>query len=356
MITVENTEIRNYFLNCSTDKLLEYINEIKNALKLFSDNHSIIPNRLVQKTPKEGVLHFYMPVIDDTYSGLKTLTHNEKSNKGFIGSIIVEDSSNGKIEGILDAKEVTGIRTAMASCIPILPHLSNYISHLDGNINIVVFGSGLQAFWHIYIVIKLFYPTSNFSYPDLKCINVTVLYRNRKMQLDELQDCLSDCPFELKFEQYNWENLSALQSTIDDANIIFGCVPSRCPVLYYKHLLPKTGSQLVDQYTYISLIGSYTPGMRECDNTLIQRFQALDAPIIVDSKSHSLGESGELIASNVKKNQLIEIGKLHENLELPKIAIANGHRKITLCKLVGLAIMDIAFAKKYIHGLKNSQN
>lgn len=68
---------------------------------------------------------------------------------------------------------------------------------------------------------------------------------------------------------------------------------------------------------------------------------------MVDSKEHTLLEAGELIDSNVQPHQLQEIGLLEKD-KLQTIRCEMNNRTITLCKIVGLSIMDICVAKKLL--------
>lgn len=91
--------------------------------------------------------------------------------------------------------------------------------------------------------------------------------------------------------------------------------------------------------------------MHECDKDLVDLFKFNDenVRILVDSREHTLLESGELIDSEINPNNVIEIGEL----DLIKDIVLDLHgksskRTITLCKIVGLAVMDVAFAKKFL--------
>ena len=291
-----------------------------------------------------------MPVIDDFYSGMKSLTYNPNNKKGFVGTIMITDPNDGTLKGLLDAKEITGVRTAMMSCIAILNHLSEYINTGDRSLNVTLFGTGLQAFWHVFILLRLYSP----SCLDVKVVNINVLYRSNELDVTELKHYLEDFPCPINISQRNWDD-TGVPIIVSTSNIIFGCTPTDRPHLFYKDLLFSSddmeGEIELDRKTYISLIGSYKPEMHECDGLLIQKFLYSDVKIIVDSKTHTLLEAGELISSGVKAEHLIELGQLDTSRydSLPLLTtMENVHKKITLCKVVGLAILDIALAKKYL--------
>ncbi|CCE62032.1 hypothetical protein TPHA_0B03620 [Tetrapisispora phaffii CBS 4417] len=336
MRIVTDKQIRDFFLQLDSNSIQGYIIELHKSLQYFSNDNSIIPNRIVKSIPQSDVTHIYMPVISDLYSGLKNLVYNPSNGNGFVGTILIDDSMDGSLRGVLDAKEITGIRTAMASCIPLLNHLQDYINDDAQTLNVTVFGTGLQSFWHIFILIKL-YEQSKL----LKCINLTILFRNQELQLDSLLSNLENSTITLNIMQKNWnDNISDI---ITSSNIIFGCVPSTTPHLLYEDIMKN---QKNGQCTYISLIGSYKPEMHECDSDLIDKFTSQNVKIIVDSIGHTLIEAGELIQSHVKGSQLLEIGQLSKS-NSPVLEIHQ--KKVTICKIVGLAIMDIAVANKYLN-------
>lgn len=164
------------------------------------------------------------------------------------------------------------------------------------------------------------------------------------MNLTQFDEMLDD--INLTFNQIPLSDTQSVSSAISKSHVIFGCVPSLEPNLTYD-LLADINSQVT--HTYVSLIGSYKPEMHECDSKLVNEFKAQKVPILVDSKEHTLLESGELIDASVKEDELIEIGHLTESLK--PITLKENGRTVSLCKIVGLAIMDLCIAKKFLEGM-----
>lgn len=333
---VEDVEVEEIFSNAQASTFLLFLEELAVALQRYSDNPSIIPPRIVGNTPSGSTLHMYMPVIDDVYSGVKTLGYNASSGLGFVGSINVTDAESGVLYGTLQAKQITAIRTALASCIGLSSQLQKF-EHTDV-INCTVFGSGLQAFWHIVCCASLFSGSG-------KRFNVTILYRTWEMDLDQLETihALNESFMQMSFNQVKLSDSVLKSRAVADSHVIFGCIPSETPNLLYRDLAEV---ETKVSHTYISLIGSYKPSMHECDQALIEQFQRQKIPILVDSKEHCLLEAGELIARDVKEDQLQEIGHLSRK-PLQAIRCEN-NRSISLCKIVGLSIMDICVGKKLL--------
>lgn len=338
---VEDAEVEDFFAHAQASTFLTFLEELKIALKRYSDNPSIIPPRIVGYTPSGSTLHMYMPVIDDVYSGAKSLGYNARSHMGFVGSINITDAESGALCGAFQAKQITAIRTALVSCIGLSSQLELFKE--AEVITCSVFGSGLQAFWHIVCCVRLFYGKSS-------KLNVNVLYRSNEMDLKPFETIFAanETKMEITFNQIKLSDSLQIRRAMADSHVIFGCLPSESPNLTYKDL---ANVETNVKHTYISLIGSFKPHMHECDQRLIEEFQNQGIPILVDSKEHCLLEAGELIDSGVKENQLQEIGHLEKPLEA--IECMENNRTISLCKIVGLAIMDISVGKKLLE-LSNS--
>ncbi|QLL34293.1 hypothetical protein HG536_0G01520 [Torulaspora globosa] len=339
---VEDAEVEEFFSHAQASTFLSFLEELRVALERYSANPSIIPPRIVGNIPSGSTLHMYMPVIDDVYSGVKTLGYNASSHLGFVGSINITDAESGMLYGTLQAKQITAIRTALASCVGLSSQLDKFED--TDVINCTVFGSGLQAFWHIVCCVSLFSGSG-------KRFNVTILYRTREMDVKQFENicAVNESIMQLTFNQVKLSDNVLKSRAVADSHVIFGCIPSEAPNLLYRDLADV---ETKVSHTYISLIGSFKPLMHECDQALIEEFQRQKIRILVDSKEHCLLEAGELIDCDVKEDQLQEIGHLSRK-PLQAIRCGQNNRKISLCKIVGLSIMDICVGKKLLE-LSNS--
>ncbi|KAH3900435.1 uncharacterized protein SCODWIG_03029 [Saccharomycodes ludwigii] len=332
--TINTSLLETHLLNLTKEKLIEYLICLEDALLKYSESPSIIPPRIVETTKKNKNTLFFMPVVDDTFSGIKILHNNSAKNSGFNGSILLIDPNQGSVKYILEAGVITGFRTALASCIGLYREYITSLTEKKDTFVISVFGTGSQAFWHILLSCKLL--------QDL-CdkIIIQVFYRNSKLNCEEkIKEILNSSGTgnaKIQFVHHKLED----SFKIHCSDVIFGCLPSTEPNILYKYLESENDSML-----YISLIGSYKHFMKECDDHLINYVLVESAgKIIVDSKEHTLLEAGELI--NVRKDQLVEIGQL-KTCDKKEILGNPKKRKIILCKIVGLAIMDVAVSKKIV--------
>ncbi|SCV03980.1 LANO_0G07426g1_1 [Lachancea nothofagi CBS 11611] len=325
---IQDSQVQQHFLNASREQLIAYIDQLQSALRRYSSNPVIIPPRIVSSTPDGTSTFLIMPVVDDVYCGVKSLGFSSTSGQGFVGAVVVTDSKSGSLVGVVQAKQLTAVRTAMSSCIGLRD-----LSLFGPSVKITVFGTGLQAFWHLYICCKLL---------QGKSITATIVYRSSPMDTTSLQAHLPD----LTIGQVSLSDKNAVPQLVGQSDIIFGCVPSTDPTILQEHFQNFSGPG----YTYISLIGSYKSHMHECDTPLVELFKTQDTKILVDSIEHTLLESGELIDAEVKPTHLLELGQLTPNTPVPKTQCGN-NRKITLCKIVGLAIMDISMAQALLTDL-----
>ncbi|SCU96675.1 LAFA_0G07514g1_1 [Lachancea sp. 'fantastica'] len=320
---LSNSQIRDFLLKASRQQWINYIGQLHCALKRYSNNPSIVPPRTVEPTPDGSCIHFVMPVLDDVYCGVKTMGYNATAGTGFDGSVIVTDPKSGILKGVAEVKVVTGVRTAMSSCIGLLRQLPLF----GQSVKVTVFGTGLQAFWHAYICSKLL---------EGKKVTINFAYRSKPMDTSLLQKYAAG----VDLLQVPLSDHAGISKLVSQSDIIFGCIPSTSPAILKKDLdTPSTPN-----YTYISLIGSYKSHMHECDTALIDEFKGQNAKILVDSIEHTLAESGELIDAHTEPHHLLELGQLDDSTPMPATQI-NEHKKVTLCKIVGLAVMDVSTAQ-----------
>lgn len=324
---VEEQDVRSFFLNLESSQYVSFLFELHGALKRYSDDSSIVPPRTKCTVKGSEAVHLFMPVADKDICGIKTLGYNPNSGMGFVGAVNVIDAETGRLEGVVDAKQLTGVRTALSSNIGL--YINKEIFASDKELNVTVFGSGLQAFWHLFVCAKLF--------PD-KNINVRIVYRANQLDVNEL---VQYCTNIVDICQVQISDLNAVSSICGNSHVVYGTIPSSSPSIKGDYFQSGQTSS-----TYISLIGSYQPHMHECDEQLIAPFLKGGKKILVDSKEHTLIESGELIDSKVHESQLIEIGELSSPGDY--LDTGFGSRSVMLCKIVGLAIMDVVTAKRVL--------
>ncbi|KAI1628295.1 ornithine cyclodeaminase [Exophiala viscosa] len=261
-------------------------------------------------TTKLGNTSLFMPTSITTTTGVKVVTLSSGGLKGAINLF----TPDGVLLGVLNAAEVTAFRTSLAVMIP-------FVRYPHPKTNMVVFGAGRQAEWHVKLALLL---------GPVK--HVTIVNRGPPRRMEQLFATLQQKYPDVRFEvllksapDYD----SRLQKCLQDSDFICGCTPATEPHFPASHLDSKP--------RYISLIGSYKPVMQEVDSETLLSGQH----IYCDTKEGCLAESGELIRAKVTEDQLIELGELLDDKSLTP----NGN---LVFKCVGLGIMDLVMAGELI--------
>ncbi|KAF8001864.1 hypothetical protein HF325_002829 [Metschnikowia pulcherrima] len=314
-----------------------YIPLLVSGLEMFEQYPDAVPERTVRQstTTNSDTTHLFMPCILPETVGVKVVSggpSNSRKKLGFQGSVSVLNEYTGELDAVINAKTLTAFRTALASCVSLVkvfcPDLENK------NLNLVlVFGAGPQAFWHVILVTRL--------YPALS--NVNIISRSK----DSAQALVRDLErfVTLKLTAFSSEqDLNDLKQVVRKSSIIFGCTPSTDAIIKEEYI-----NKDAQKTKFISLIGSYKPHMIELDLDFINKYYSgQETKVIVDSKSHCLAESGELIQGKISESQLVSITEFHHDSEKDRqstLREVKSDSGVILQKLVGLSVMDIVVAK-----------
>ncbi|KEF52447.1 uncharacterized protein A1O9_11688 [Exophiala aquamarina CBS 119918] len=265
-----------------------------------------------------GNTTLFMPSSVTTSTGIKVVT---VPTKGLLKGSINVFAPDGELEGVLNAAEITAFRTSLAVMIP-------FNLYPNDKANIIVFGAGRQAEWHIKLALVL---------ADIT--HITVVNRSgpgRTVQLfEELRTKYPTVKFDVLTKEGEPDYDALLVARLKDARVIFCCTPS---------VVPHFPSSYLDSTTprFISLIGSYKPHMQEIDAATLLSGDR----IYVDTKEGCLAEAGELIMANVKEEQLLEIGDLDKDL------VTLEDKGTVVFKCVGFGVMDVFMASKLLRMAK----
>jgi ornithine cyclodeaminase/alanine dehydrogenase-like protein (mu-crystallin family) len=244
------------------------------------------------------------------------------------GSLTLFDRS-GAPRALLNAEEITAFRTALASTMLFKKRQNVH--------DVVVFGAGKQAYWHIRLALLL-------RGPDIHHLNIINRDFERVHQLlsklySPHQDNHQWNADELHVPQYRAGNDTdlahpkiqiltpghgeydrLLKTTIRSSSVIFFTTPSLTPLFPAPYLTNPEGRK---KGRYLAAIGSYKPHMVEIHPDIIKqnvqpehshRHFHKHAPqggaIIVDSVEACLKEAGEVIQAGLGPNEVVEIGEL----------------------------------------------
>lgn len=244
------------------------------------------------------------------------------------GSLTLLDKS-GATRALINAEEITAFRTALASMI--------LLGRRDNVHDLVVFGAGKQAYWHIRLALLL-------RGSDIHHLNIVNRDFNRVHQLLEQLYNPHEQPSPWSAEEtftptYRKEAIDSdlprpkiqiltpnhgeydrlLKSTIRASSVIFCTTPSDKPLFPAAFLTNAEGRK---KGRYIAAIGSYKPHMVEIHPDIIKQNVAPDhgrhfhkhamqgGAIVVDSVEACLKEAGEIIQAGLSPTEVVEIGEL----------------------------------------------
>jgi ornithine cyclodeaminase len=215
--------------------------------------------------------------------------------------VIVLDPQTGQPRALIEGDSLTAIRTGATGGLA-----SELLARRNAK-TVALFGAGVQARAQLQGVITV-----------------------RSITRINLLDLSLSASQKLADEIATWEQAPAVnlvsnsKEAIQDADIIITATTSSKPV-FDGHGL-KAG-------THITGVGSYTPQMREVDETTVQR-----ARIVVDSRQACLAEAGDLIIPKATVDA--ELGEIINGIKPGR----HSDEEITFFKTVGVAVEDAAAA------------
>lgn len=244
--------------------------------------------------------------------------------------------------GVLNAAEITAFRTALGSML--------LYRHRRKTENVVVFGAGAQARWHVRLALLL---------RGDEVRRVTVVNRSR-VRAEELVAGLrgTGVPAHVTLEVFEEEEdqREGLRERVEDADVIFTGVPSTSPLFPAEWLMSEKAR---GRGRYVAAIGSYRLDMQELDPELLKEMTTpsglfhevvWNRKVAVDSAEGCLVEAGELVKAGIGREGMLEVGKIAEmraggSLEGLEEWLREG---FVVYKSVGVGIMDIAIGSKLL--------
>lgn len=338
MLVLRERDVSTLLSDLSHQQGRRLLESLHNVLREFSRSREIAPEeRMIHQPEREviatklGSTTLFMPSSLTTTTGIKVVTISPKGLRGSINVFAPE----GELLGVLNAAEVTAFRTSLAVMIP-------YVRYPHAKTNVVVFGAGRQAEWHVKLALLLRDSDSDSdNIKQITVVNRSNLPRRMEELFKDMGKIYPGVTFRVLLKtapDYDAE----LRNTLADSEVIFCCTPASTPHFPHSYLLDDAKPTP----RFISLIGSYKPFMQEIDSqTLLSGGDC----IYVDTKEGCLAEAGELIKANVTADQLVEIGELQDDAPLRTKA------KNVIFKCVGLGIMDIVMARELLAMAKEKQ-
>lgn len=344
------SDISQIFRKLPPSQLSGFVQALEQALIDYScqDGASYQSERGVVTRPG-GQVSLFMPSTTADMIGVKVVgvrpsdktpvvKPGQKLEPG-LKSVLTLCDAQGQAIGVLNAAGLTAFRTSLGSML-----LFRSRTTVE---NIVVFGAGAQAHWHIRLAALL-------RGQDIR--KITIVNRSAA-RTDELINDLRDpeiaLPAHISLEAFDKASTGegALEALVVDADAIFCTTPSTQPLFPASFL---TSSEAQKKSRYISAIGSYRLDMQEIDPVLLQNATdpTISHPfpsykggaIAVDSIEGCSKEAGELVKAEVPVDRILEVGKiLHQQSASPDNEVSQWLQNgFVIYKSVGIGVMDIA--------------
>lgn len=305
----------------------ECITVMENIFIQLEEDQAFNPLRSAMLIPGENGLLSMMPgyVNKQDIMGIKSVSvYPENANIGLEshqGSVTLFNALNGTPLAIMDAGQITAIRTAAVS------GLATRILAKKNSKILAILGSGIQARTHIEAMTTIL---------NLEEIRVWSKNKKNAKRLVEEQRKKYAIPFR-PFDTVN--------EAIYNADIICTTTAAVEPILQGKYLM---------QGVHINAVGSSVRNTRELDGFAIKL-----SKLYVDKIESTINESGDFLIAKqegtIDDNHII--GTLGEILTKQKKG-RNNINDITLFKSLGLAVEDIATAffiyDKYVKSNKGN--
>ncbi|TXC11361.1 hypothetical protein FocTR4_00007151 [Fusarium oxysporum f. sp. cubense] len=326
---LSNDQVNSILEGLTVDELDEFRHVLASSLHEFSTGVPALeeafqqPERISTLHPETMAKTLYMPSCAPCGMGCKviSLTSTETSQDSRVTQISPTGVLNlfrpdGSPLGIVNATALTAFRTALASTC--LLERRNHVKTLT------VFGSGLQAYWHIRLALMIRGSTIkhvhviNHRWSD-KATGILKRFASIPPEIKK-REGWSDTKFGLLIPAFH-EYRRLVKDQIRDADVIYCCTASQKDLFDGSILTSHEGRK---KGRLIVAVGSYTPEMRELPDDLIQlAVKREDKPhrhfhkhaveggvIVVDNIKGVLKEAGEIIAANIGPHQLVELGEL----------------------------------------------
>jgi len=291
--------------------MAECIEAMRDALAALARGEAMQPLRPVMWLPERvgalGMMPGHLGSIDTM--GIKTVTvfpgNAGTEFDSHQGTVMLFDSTNGRLKAVIDATEITAVRTAAVSAVA-----TDLLARPDARV-MAVLGAGVQGASHLE-AIPLIRPIEE--------IRVWSRDPEKASRLAAKGEADRDV-----------RPVASIAEAMAGADIVCTTTSSTEPVLT---------DDLLEAGMHINAVGSSVPFAREIDSAGMARSR-----IFVDRRESTLKESGDFLMARsegavVDDDIVAEIGEVL----IGTLAGRESEREITLFESLGLAVEDIAAA------------
>jgi ornithine cyclodeaminase/alanine dehydrogenase-like protein (mu-crystallin family) len=288
---------------------------VEAVMRAVSRGGAQMPLRTILPVPQTDVIFAVMPGVLGEWSsfGAKLLAVRTHSSGGaspsHIGVFVLFDATTGRPTAVINAAELTAIRTAAASAVA-----TRALARPDAG-NLAILGTGEQATRHLEAIAMV---------RDLRTVRVW----GRSADQAEM--------FASREEgRHAFRVVVAREASdaVSEADIVCTTTAARVPILNGAWLAAGA---------HVNLVGAAVASAREADDVVVTRSR-----FFVDFRPSALAQAGELLhaieAGMVGKQHILgEIGEVLDGSVPGRTAASD----ITVYKSLGIAAQDLAAAHK----------
>lgn len=349
-IVLRDAEIHKILIELGRDEILAFLKKVATSLR----DLSVAGERVHQPGPitiaRDGRKNLFRPFTSSSGVGIKIIVdpsealqseHKnppkdeadriERQRLAGLHGILALCDQNGFPTGFLNAEEITGYRTSLSAMIL-------YVKR-SKTANIVIFGAGKQALWHVRLVLAL-------RGEEIRRITIVNRSSERTQALIAQIERENEERWKaaVNFEGVRTSETGALEAVLGDADVIFCTTPSK------EALFPAEWITNRKSGCYISAIGSWSAQMLELDPTLLHfaaQERGDDGVVVVDDREECMKSAGEVIQSGLAESSITEIGEILDLETKPKTDLQEKMMNclesgLVVYKSVGVSLTDLS--------------
>ena len=296
--------------------MAECIDAMTDALRTLARGGALLPLRQVVRLPDGRNAFALMPAAlnDPSALGAKIITvfpgNDATPYDSHQGAVLLFDTEYGRLIGILDASTITALRTAAVTAVA-----TRLLAREDAR-TLALLGAGVQAETHLE------------SISVVRRIDEVRVWSRSGDRARRFADRYAAAGKRIVVCQ-------SAREAAEGADVVCTITSSREPVLFGEWLAPGT---------HVNAVGASLATSRELDSAAVVKSR-----LYVDRRESTVNEGGDFLVP--KREGLIgddhivgEIGELL--IEPPRIPGRRSADEITLFKSLGLAIEDVAAARR----------
>jgi ornithine cyclodeaminase len=307
LLVINQTEVANLL---SMD---ECIKLMRDAFESLAKGDAVLPLRSVMRVPDRRAVLAMMPgcVADPETIAAKVISFYP-GNLGTTydahqGAVLLFDPENGRLVALLDASEITAIRTAAATAVA-----TDLLARRDAG-DLAILGSGVQARTHLDAVRRV-----------RRIRRVRVWSRTPEHAQ----------AFAHREAQRHMTQIDVMETAEDalvGADIVCTATTARTPVAL---------GEWISEGTHVNAVGSCSPTARELDTSAVVKSR-----MFVDWRESTVNEAGDFLIP--KQEGAIDDSHIVGEIGDILLGTSNGRNSntdVTLFKSLGIATQDAVAA------------